>query len=214
MCWNQHVSLNTFLFSTGVLLLIIYNNFYTQYKIQELNNFWIYAFIFSIILMQLIEFFIWKNINNAYYNNFFSIIAASLIILQPIFSIMILSNKSIRNFLLILYLLIAIPYSIYQFFTQNIHAIKSKTGHLQWKFFYNTPLTFIIWLFFFLFSFIYEKRWFGISIGIILLCIAYYNYKRDDSFGSMWCWMINVLMIYYAFYLLLYLPYYEKKEIC
>lgn len=38
MCWNEHVSLNTFLFSSFVLALIVYNNSYTKYKIQELNN--------------------------------------------------------------------------------------------------------------------------------------------------------------------------------
>ena len=44
MCWNQHVSLNTFIFSMFVLLLIAYNNEYTQYKIPELNNIVIYYF--------------------------------------------------------------------------------------------------------------------------------------------------------------------------
>jgi hypothetical protein len=38
MCWNKEISLNTFLFSSFVLILIIYNNAYTQYKIKELNN--------------------------------------------------------------------------------------------------------------------------------------------------------------------------------
>ena len=41
MCWNEHVSLNTFLFSSFVLLLIIYNNYYTKYKIKELHSPWI-----------------------------------------------------------------------------------------------------------------------------------------------------------------------------
>ena len=58
MCWNEHVSLNTFLFSSFVLLLIIYNNLFTKYKIQELNNTFVYLFIASFVVMQLIEFFI------------------------------------------------------------------------------------------------------------------------------------------------------------
>ena len=53
MCWNESVSLNTFLFSSFVLLLIIYNNYYTKYKIPELNNVWIYLFLASFISMQL-----------------------------------------------------------------------------------------------------------------------------------------------------------------
>ena len=77
MCWNEHVSLNTFLFSSFILLLIIYNNAYTKYKIEELNNINIYIFLASIIFIQLIEFFIWRNMNNKYYNNFFSILLLS-----------------------------------------------------------------------------------------------------------------------------------------
>ena len=61
MCWNQYVSLNTFLFSTFILLLIFYNNKYSIYKIKELNNIYAYFFLMSFITMQLIEFFIWKN---------------------------------------------------------------------------------------------------------------------------------------------------------
>lgn len=60
MCWNANVSLNTFLFSGCVLALIIYNNSFTQYKIQELNNKWVYFLIASFVFIQLIEFFIWK----------------------------------------------------------------------------------------------------------------------------------------------------------
>ena len=96
MCWNENVSLNTFLFSGFILALIIYNNSFTKYKIQELNNKWVYFFIASFVFMQLIEFFIWRNIDNKYYNNIFSILATLLLLLQPIFSIMLLKNINLR----------------------------------------------------------------------------------------------------------------------
>jgi hypothetical protein len=83
MCWNAEVSLNTFLFSGFVLLLIMYNNNYTQYKIQfieGIDNIWAYIFLFSWILMQLFEFFIWKNINNPGLNTIFSILASILLL--------------------------------------------------------------------------------------------------------------------------------------
>ena len=71
MCWNKDISLNTFLFSSFILVLIIYNNTYTQYKINELDNIWMYLFFASFIFMQLIEYFIWRNINDPVYNNLF-----------------------------------------------------------------------------------------------------------------------------------------------
>jgi len=214
MCWNENVSLNTFLFSSFVLLLIIYNNLFTKYKIQELNNTFVYLFMTTVIFIQLIEFFIWKNINNKFYNNMFSIMVQLLLLLQPIASIMILSNIQLRNVLLFIYLLIAIPFSIHKFSTTNIHSVTSKSGHLQWKFFGTNPIIWITWVFFLVFSFIYEKRWFGITFSIIALIITFINYINDHTVGSMWCWSVNSIMIYYAFYLLIYLPFLEKSNIC
>ena len=169
MCWNASVSLNTFLFSGFVLALIIYNNTFTQYKIQELNNIWIYVFIASFIFIQLIEFFIWKNIDNHFYNNIFSIIATLLLFIQPIASIMVLSNIKLRNLLLFSYVLLATPYLIYKFSNKHIHTVISESGHLRWKFFEVSPIIWSIWLFFFLFTFIYEKKWFGLIFGFIAL---------------------------------------------
>jgi len=214
MCWNENVSLNTFLFSSFVLVLIIYNNSFTQYKIEELNNKWMYIFIASFIIMQLIEFFIWRNIDNKFYNNIFSICATLLLIMQPIASIMILSNKPMRNLLLISYLFFAIPISIYKFSTYKIYSEKSESGHLKWNFFRASPIICIGWQFFYLFSFVYEKKWFGVMFGIVSLFIAFLNYKNDNTIWSMWCWGVNSIMIYYAAYLLLYLPFLEKNSIC
>ena len=214
MCWNEDVSLNTFLFSSFVLALIIYNNSYTKYKIQKLNNIWMYIFIASIIFMQLIEFFIWRNINNKFYNNLFSILALLLLFIQPITSIMILSNIQLRNMLLASYLLVATPYSIYEFSTKHIHTLVSKLGHLKWTIFQNPSIVWVVWLFFFLFSFVYEKRWGGFLFIFITLVISFINYKNDQTMASMWCWIVNVSMIYHAIYLLIYLPFLEKQNIC
>lgn len=215
MCWNQEVSLNTFLFSGFVLLLIIYNNAFTKYKIEELNYVWIYLFLASFIFMQLIEFFIWRNMNDAFYNRVFSTMAALLLMVQPVFSIMIIrSNIPLRNLLLVSYLVIAIPFSTFRFLTKKFQSEKTKTGHMRWKYFEGEPIILITWLFFFLFSLVYEKFWIGILLGVCLLFISYYNYRHEHSMGSMWCWMANSIMIYYALYLLFYLPFIEKNQIC
>jgi hypothetical protein len=213
MCWNEHVSLNTFLFSSFVLLLIIYNNEYTKYKIQELNNPYIYIFLASFIFMQLIEFFIWRNINNKVYNNIFSIFGILLILIQPVASLMILKNIQLRNLLIMIYLFFVIPFSIYKFSTKHIHSVLSKRGHLNWKFFGVNPFSFLMWLFFLLFIFFYEKIWFGIIFGVVSLLVVAVNFINDGSAGSIWCWSINLIMFYYAFYLLLYLPFLEKRLI-
>lgn len=214
MCWNETVSLNTFVFSSFVLLLIIYNNSYTKYKIRELNNKWMYAFIASFVFMQLTEFFIWRNINNKFYNNLFSTVATCLLIVQPALSIMILSETHLRNILLFSYLLLALPYSIYKFYIKRVYTVVSESGHLTWKFFDVSPFISAIWFFFFSFSFFYEKNWVGIGFGFIALLLSFLNYYNDQTMWSMWCWVVNSVMIYYAVYLLMFLPFYEKCSIC
>jgi len=215
MCWNENVSLNTFLFSSFVLLLIMYNNAFTQYKIKELNNVYIYIFTASVIFMQLIEFFIWRNLNNKHYNKLFTTIAALLIIVQPFVSIMIISNKLIRNIFLVICSLSIIPYSFYNYSKLNIQSGVSNNGHLDWKFINGTsPLFWAAWFFFFLISWFYEKKWFIFGILIISIAISYYTYNKYNTFSSMWCWIVNSIMIYYAFYLLFYLPFNEKGDIC
>lgn len=214
MCWNQAVSLNTFLFSIFVLLLIIYNNSYTQYKIHHLNSFWMYLFFASFIFMQLVECFIWRNINNKFYNNMFSTMAALLILIQPAASLMLLSNIPLRNTLLLIYTATAIPYFIYKVLNKTMHSTVSNKGHLNWVFFNHEPVTFIWWLFFFLFSLVYQRFWSGFLFAFLSMCIFFYNYANDLSAGSMWCWVVNSMMIYYAACLLIYLPFLEKNEIC
>jgi hypothetical protein len=214
MCWNTTVSLNTFLFSGFILLLVMYNNTYTGYKIKELNNIWMYLFLASIIVMQLIEYFIWKNINNIYYNKLFSTLGSCILFTQPIYSLMLISNIQIRNIMLSLYLLWGIPYSIYQLLYKNIHSEIGKNGHLIWRYFELEPPLLFIWVFFLVFGLLYQKLWFIAGVGIILFIISYYKYKNENSLGSMWCWLVNTIMVYYAIYLLYYLPFYHKKDIC
>ena len=64
MCWNQYVSINTFIFSIFVLILIAFNNKYSPYKVKEFDSIFVYIFFISFISMQLIEFFIWRNLED------------------------------------------------------------------------------------------------------------------------------------------------------
>jgi hypothetical protein len=208
MCWNQEVSLNTFLFSTFVLLLIIYNNTFTKYKIKEINNIWWYLFLLSVFSMQLLEFFIWRNIYNSY-NIFFSKMIFIVLFLQPIFSLMILSKKNIRNILLSIYVIIGLPYILYKIFIQKSKTFVTPLGHLNWNLKSNN-IVFIGWLFCLLFSFFYEQNLWYFFFGLITLLAIMYKYYFDKSINSIWCWIINSMSIYFAFYLLFYLPFYKK----
>ena len=215
MCWNAAVSLNTFLFSSFVLLLVMYNNAYTKYKIEDVNDVRMYAFIFSFVLMQLIELFIWRNIRNKFYNHVFSVTAAILLLVQPAISLWMVDNTVLRNWLILAYFVSVVPYAVYQLSKDDIHCEVSKMGHLQWQFLYaRRPIRVSIWLFFFLFSFFYKKKWGNIIFAVTALIISYLNYCADSTMWSMWCWAVNSLMMYFAIYLLLVLPFHERNKIC
>ena len=214
MCWNAEVSLNTFLFSSFVLCLIIYNNTYTQYKIKDFNNIWIYLFFVSFILMQLFEFFIWRNVDNKLYNKLFTILATLLLVVQPIASNMLITNKSVQQSMLFVYMICMVPFAIYRFMTQKINSTISDLGHLQWNMLLDNKskidnVIITIWFIFFLFPLFYQKKTFGFLFGAITLLIMIYNYYKDNTVGSMWCWVVNSIMVYYAIYLLLYLPFFK-----
>lgn len=218
MCWNKEVSLNTFIFSFGILLLIIYNNLFTQYKIQQLNNVWMYVFLSSIIFVQLLEYFIWKNINNSFYNNLFTTLVILLTLLQPLFATILITNKYLRDKILFVYIIFLIPFTIYLFRTTKLSSVVSSMGHLQWgiplnkyanyKFrSYFSYLFIIIWLFCLLFPVFYIKNYVLLLLGIFTLLFSVYYYYKDNSSRSLWCWLTNSVAVYYAVYLLFYLPF-------
>jgi hypothetical protein len=192
----------------------MYNNKYTQYKIQELNNIWVYLFFISFILMQIIEYFIWKNINEPFYNKLFTILATLLLLVQPIASTMLITNKIVRSNLLTLYLVLSIPFSIYRFMTRNIYSSVSPLGHLNWNLLLDKKskldnLIMTLWFIFFLFPLFYQGYRYGFLFGFLTLLFIMYNYSKDGTVGSMWCWIVNSIMVFYASYLLLYLPFYK-----
>jgi hypothetical protein len=219
MCWNAEVSLNTFVFSTFILCMVIYNNIYTQYKIPNIHNVWFYLFYFSIICMQLIEFFIWRNIRDKYYNTLFSIGAFILLCIQPFFSLMLIYDTNLRNIMLGIYLCLVIPLFLYKVSNNNIYTIVTPKHHLLWNFAdikegNLVKVCWILYLFFLLFSFFYNQYVIGYFFIISTLVLVLYNYYHDNSFGSMWCWIVNLNMFFYAFIILMYLPFCENKTLC
>ena len=218
MCWNAEVSLNTFIFSSFVLAFVYYNNEYTQYKIPIFENKWLYIFLILTFSMQLIEFFIWRNLKNNY-NQFFTKIAFILVYLQAAASLMLLSNLTLRNSIIIPYLVIGIPYLTTLLSSNKVNSSVSKTGHIVWNNFniivngvkLNNYL-FFVWLFLLLFSFLYEQRWYYLLFAIVTISV--FLYKEMSRAGSMWCWFINIFFIYLMFHVLIYLPFCERKTLC
>jgi hypothetical protein len=213
MCWNQNVSLNTFMFSFFILMLIFYNNNYTQYKISEFDSIYVYLFFLSFMSMQLIEFFIWKNINNKSLNKFYSILGLLLVVLQPIISLMMLNDNNLKYNLITTYIAFSSLFVYYKLAKFDTISSVSKNGHLKWDWFHFTKYEFIIiyglWLLFLIYSPIVNKHYKILFYVMSLFAISMYSFYKDGSEGSLWCWSINTIMIYYAFKLLFWMPFVE-----
>ena len=143
----------------------------------------------------------------------FTIAAYLIVCVQPAASLMLVSNEKIRNYMLAAYAVLAIPYMVYKFLYNTFKVTVTPLGHLNWNFNTVYPI-FYGWCFFFFFSFFYECKWSYLIFGLITIVLFLYKYSWDKSMGSMWCWFVNSIMIYYAAYLLIYLPFCDKKGLC
>lgn len=211
MCWNQYVSINTFVFGIFVLLLVRFNNSFSSYKIDFFKNNYAYFFILSVITMQFLEFLLWRNINNTLINKILSIFGLILLALQPFTSILLIQdNNQFRDKLLTIYTIPAVIFLIYTIYTTNIHTTISKFGHLAWQWTNNKIpfLNFIVLIFYLIFLFfplMYNKYYTPFIFLIIYLILKYYYYT-DGSANSLWCFSLNIIMLYFLIQILITLP--------
>jgi hypothetical protein len=163
--------------------------------------------------MQLIEFFIWRNINDKSLNKLFSILGLLLISFQPIFSLMMLKNNTLKPILLVIYSIVASLFFVYKTTHFEIISSVSKNGHLKWEWGhfikYEIIVVYGLWLLCLLYAPIVNKQYTVIFYVMILFILSMYSFYKDGSDGSLWCWLINTIMIYYAFKLLFWLPFNE-----
>ena len=217
MCWNENISLNTFVFSTMVMVFIYYNNEMTQYKTDTFKNKYMFFFFFSIVLMQLIEYFLWKSIKTGDVSaNRLGSIAGWFVIrlIQPIAFLSVMKNVQYRNILIGTYL--AVMLFIHYITHKEINFITTvKDGHLYWDWlYYKRPIIgIILTLFYFLFLIPVFKEA-PILIAIALFYVAYFYIYKVNNWGSLWCWSINLACVYYVCNILIIQPFMEYNRLC
>lgn len=206
MCWSAEVSLNTFLFSSCVFVFALVVGFKPNIMILY---FW---FIF----MQLIEFFLWRNLqNNPFerdsnsrmeWNHLISFIGFLVLAIHPFAFCLIITNPVIQQWFLGIYILF-LSLTLYIHETENVDysASVAKNGHLRWNWTKNYAITYYIYLIFF-FILLIEKYYITFIIIFITYIYSVINYYYYGTFTSMWCWSANIvgvfiiLHIFYDFY--------------
>lgn len=215
MCWNKDISLNTFIVSISILGFIYYNNKYTQYKIESFQrNIFIYLFFISFISIQLVEYFLWKNLDNPKANQIISTIGLIIIFLEPLFAILGFATGTTKRILLIGYIIFVITYFLYRIFISKSKPFTklSPTGHLSWDWFKIKgweSIFIYIWIIFFLWGLGGDGDWTRTLIAGVLLLWSVFLFKDNKTWGSLWCWVANIIMLYYLLELLIIKPYKE-----
>jgi len=186
MCWNADVSLNTFLFSLFGISFAYFNNVIGGFE---------FLYFISFISMQLLEYFTWKNLNDRHLNNLLSKIGAFLIFIQiPLF---ILSYNKVDNNLK--YSLIGL-YLVFVFLTILYFPIdfsmnRAPNGHLAWNWLDFPTFIIFTWVSFILGLILYQKLYAEFIIYSVIIVSIYYTYYKTNTWGSLWCWIANILAL-------------------
>jgi len=202
MCWNAPVSMATFITSSLMCLYLWFRNLHND----RILSIWIFWFS----LMQLFEFFMWRNMTN---HSVFSKLALINISIQPFVLVAALFYyyKKVYNLgeKMVLWVIIGISLiktisaTFYAFVTQknkNWLSVKGPHCHLIWWFirnskqmpnlaqmndFYIVPFLLAI---LFIKPFAQGLIYFLVASLSCLYIRIYYPQER----GSLWCWIANL----------------------
>ncbi len=193
MCWNADVSIKTWYFA---LIGFIIGLIGKQVHISVL----LFALLFS--SMQLIEYYLWKNLNNHDKNQFYSKIGHFIILLEPLFALfMVYSLKlyglSITKFLITIYIIYICIFTYTKYNKLNFITRIGNNGHLDWGFTKNHGiLHYIIWFSLFYFGIFMTKNIVFIILGIFTLLYSLYKTNYDGTSNSLWCYYSNIIWVY------------------
>ena len=191
MCWNASVSLNTYIFGFFASLFS-----YVNRNVNGITSTQSLIFYHSIIIVQLIEYFIWSK---TFSNMLLSQIAFLVIYLQPIFNItQINSRPELIPYLLFAYnVFVGIVYTfIIPLNTVDFSTVPSKNGHLSWNWLNVNIYIIFIWHAFLSSRWIIDKMYLQFIFTTVFLIATLILYKDTNTWGSLWCWIVNLVSFY------------------
>jgi hypothetical protein len=195
MCYSAEISLNTFIFASicAIIVLLINRN-------RTLSIF----IVFSISLMQLLEYVAWININNndsrydeiRKINIYYLSIVGCFILLLQIFLINYCKLEGIERIIIISIIFIIFSFiMVYNYKNNQFDITVGKNGHLIWHWMDIKYLN-IIFLFFWLYPLLRVNEFIFFAFGSLSVLYSIYNYYEYKTFGTIWCHISNVLWVF------------------
>lgn len=188
MCWNADVSIKTFFI--GIIGIII--------GLQYGMSLPVAFFCLSISLMQLIEYFVWSYYDNKTVNYYASIAASFLLWIQPIASILTLTNVNTQQIMLLTYAGLSIIGQSMQD-KKDYSMTRAPNGHLSWNWMSDrnalSIASLIVYMIFLFTPIILKKHYELAVLAAGTLGLSLYSYWGENTWGSMWCWIVNSLVL-------------------
>ena len=219
MCYNSDVSINTFVFGCLALMFIFFANTFSRYKSKTFENPIVYLFFFEVASMQLVEYFLWRNLKNKYMNSVLSKLASVLTVAQ-MGTIMLMIPGLYTKFAafgsLLLFFILYFEYR--RLYNPLIfHTSVGENGHLSWEwlnFKGNENLFLFIFLLFYIVPALMINNAKLVALIIFTIGVSLIFYFRYNTFGTMWCWISNLTLLYFICDIILVQPYYEYNGLC
>ena len=188
MCWNAEVSFQSF--GIGLIGIIVASNMGTSPSML--------LFFATIVFMQLIEGIVWTYGSNPDINFYASVSAAALLMIQPIASILAIAPTSYISPMIISYIVMGLITHLIEHKTDP-RSLREQyrmvgTPHLHWKWLDPIPWASLTVYFIFLIGPLFLTKQYDF-IALVLLTLAFSVYSFGKGWGSMWCWIVNLMVI-------------------
>jgi hypothetical protein len=217
MCWNADISLNTFVFACLALVFIWIANTFTKYKSRSFENKFMYALLFAVASMQLVEYFLWKNLKNSARNLMLSRTAITLIVAQHLLVMAMIPNRNTRFYMYLAYAFAILLFYYFKYPSVSVKTSVAKNGHLCWEWMNFKGLDLLwVWvgLLFYLVPALLIGDFLFIFFNCLLFAVSLFYYAKFNTFGTVWCWAVNLFFFVFLVDILLVKPYREYNGLC
>ena len=205
MCYNSTVSLNVF-------VVMVISTIYLFYRNYSNDKFFATVFI-SAGLMQLLEYFMWKDQSCGSMNHTATVLAFILLLIQPLglllgayyFGELVFNIKKLLPIILIYGTLIGIIGIKWIDYASNHKLCSRPNGkHLDWDFsnLLTSNIMKVFWVMYYLLILILvaTRHWYlGAIVGILLVGTLLFSvfYVKNTAWKSFWCVTVNLIPIIY-----------------
>ena len=146
-------------------------------------------------------------------NTYLSMLGLLLVWLQLFLGLLLVDKH--REILLGVFFVFSCVVYLYKSTYNPFHfkTVVAENGHLSWEWLRVVGVErifLVIGLLFYAIPFANTNA----ILGALLFILAYLFYKKDNTYGSMWCWLINVLLLKTVIDILLVQPFYEYNGLC